>query len=281
MIRIISIVLYTIILSGVLSASLFAQNYLWLEESDSLNSIEYRIEPPPGFVRVAVDAGGFAAWLRGLPLKPEGARVLLFDGQPKRNQAAGAAVVDIDIGGRDLQQCADAVIRLRAEYLFAKGLYDRISFNFTSGDTAAYVRWRDGFRPRVRGGVVTWKKTARSDSSYWNFRVYLETVFTFAGSYSLERQLTPVEKISDIESGDVFIRGGFPGHAVIVVDVALNKTTGEKVFLLTQSYMPAQDIHVLTNPTAPVLSPWYDINFGDTLYTPEWIFLKSELRRFR
>jgi hypothetical protein len=32
-----------------------------------------RIAPPPGFVRAAVEPASFAAWLRGLPLKPAGA----------------------------------------------------------------------------------------------------------------------------------------------------------------------------------------------------------------
>ena len=52
--------------------------------------------------------------------------------------------------------------------------------------------------------------------------------------------------IENIEIGDVFIQGGFPGHAIIVVDLAENEV-GEKCFLVAQSYMPAQEIHVLKN----------------------------------
>ena len=57
--------------------------------------------------------------------------------------------------------------------------------------------------------------------------------------------------------GDVFIIGGSPGHAVIVVDMAVNPETHEKVFLLAQSYMPAQQIQLLKNNNDPDLSPWY------------------------
>ncbi len=50
--------------------------------------------------------------------------------------------------------------------------------------------------------------------------------------------------------------------------------------MIAQSYMPAQDIHVLKNLNNPEISPWYDSNFGDKLYTPEWTFDKSQLMRF-
>ena len=80
--------------------------------------------------------------------------------------------------------------------------------------------------------------------------------------------------------GDVFIRGGFPGDAVIVVNMAERADTGERLFLLAQSYMPAQDIHLLRNPTDAELSPWYPLTFGDRLRTPEYTFRRDELKRF-
>ncbi len=66
----------------------------------------------------------------------------------------------------------------------------------------------------------------------------------------------------------MFIKGGFPGHAVLVTDVVVNRATGERRFLLTQSYMPAQEIHVLINPAAADRSVWYGADFGETLVTP-------------
>jgi hypothetical protein len=54
---------------------------------------------------------------------------------------------------------------------------------------------------------------------------------------------------------------------------------GRRVCLLAQSYMPAQEIHVLRNP-AHAGSPWYEaVGTGD-LVTPVWVFRYSDLRRF-
>ena len=99
------------------------------------------------------------------------------------------------------------------------------------------------------------------------------------GSASLSKQLKPVIDFSDITPGDVLIRGGFPGHAVIVMDVAEN-IKGEKIFMLAQSYMPAQDIHILVNPADENLSPWYKVNDGMKIVTPEYLFYKNELKRW-
>ncbi len=75
--------------------------------------------------------------------------------------------------------------------------------------------------------------------------------------------------------------GGNPGHAVVVLDVAKNNDNGETVFMVAQSYMPAQEIQVLKNFNNPNISPWYNLNeVDDKFYTPEWTFSKDELMRF-
>jgi hypothetical protein len=254
--------------------------YPWLDHYDESETIAARFETPPGYLRDSLPPGSFGHWLRHLPLKPGKPPVMLHDGSRKGNQDAHVAVLDIDTGMRNLQQCADAVIRLRAEYLYSQARYDEIHFDFTSGDKAAFRRWIEGYRPVVNGNNVSWTKSAGRDSSYHVFRDYLNSVFTYAGSYSLSLELVEVDIVTDIETGDVFILGSFPGHAVIVLDVAANPASGEKVFLLAQSYMPAQDIHLLKNPVDPDLSPWYRTDFGNTLRTPEWIFRPSHLKRW-
>jgi hypothetical protein len=254
------------------------QPYGWSPVSKE--SIAARIAPPIGFEREPIPAGSFAEWLRGLPLKEGRPPVRLYNGQLKTNQDAHVAVLDIDTGARDLQQCADAVIRLRAEYLYSQRKSAAIHFDFTSGDQASFLRWSEGFRPRVIGNRVSWQKSAEADDSYRSFRAYLDVVFNYAGMASLERELSKVTTPQDLRGGDIFIQPGYPGHAVIVVDVARDRE-GRKVFLLAQSYMPAQDMQILRNPESRTLSPWYDANFGSVLRTPEWTFNASHLRRFR
>ncbi len=254
-------------------------DYRWLPASHGLDGVGERIPTPPGFTRDEVEDDSFAAWLRRLPLKPGRPEVRLHDGRRKGNQEAHAAVFEIDVGERDLQQCADATMRLRAEYLFARGREDEIAFDFTSGDEASYVRYRDGWRCSVDGNQVRWHQSAQPDPGYETFRRYMDLVFTYAGTHSLQKELTPVAAAAEVRPGDVFIQGGFPGHAVIVVDVARNAESGEVAFLLAQSYMPAQEIHLLRNPGA-ALSPWYVAEAGQNLITPEWTFAWSDLRRW-
>jgi len=233
-----------------------------------------------GFQRVVVEPNSFAAWLRKLPLKTDNNQVYLYNGTLKGNQNVHYRVIDMDVGHRDLQQCADAVIRLRAEYLLSQKAYQQIAFNFTSGDRAVFLQWVEGYRPVVNGNTVTWKRSARRDESYENFRKYLETVFTYAGSYSLSRELESVQNMDDIRIGDVFIQGGFPGHAILVVDMAISAKTGQTAIMLAQSYMPAQEMHVLLNVKSFWKNPWYIVRETDRLYTPEWTFDWTDLKRF-
>lgn len=252
--------------------------YSWLDHAP-VSSLVERAKVPAGFERVTVTPGSFGEWLRTLPVKTGKPDVMLFNGQPKNNQQVHALVLDIDTGNRDLQQCADAVMRLRAEYLYSSHQHKRISFNFTNGFTCDFTTWSKGYRPSVVGNKVSWKKSAAPDSSYQSFRKYLLQVFTYAGTQSLSQQMK-AKAMADLVPGDVFIRGGFPGHAVVVLDVAINKSTGQRIFLIAQSYMPAQDMHVLINPQNADRAPWYPVNFGQQLFTPEWTFSRDELRTF-
>ncbi|MCL6611325.1 MAG: DUF4846 domain-containing protein [Peptococcaceae bacterium] len=237
-----------------------------------------RISPPAGFTRVEAPDGSFGRYLRDLPLKPHGSQVKYYNGSVKTRDVY-EAVVDLDVGDRDLQQCADAVIRLRAEYLYRKGLYDRIHFNFTNGFRADYTTWMQGNRIVVEGNRAHWVKKAGYSSDYSSFRQYLDMVFAYAGTLSLSGEMKNVP-LEEMKIGDVFLKGEDPGHCAIVVDMAENRATGEKLFMLAQSYMPAQDIHILKNPRNGEISPWYPVNFGETLFTPEWSFNKNQLVRF-
>lgn len=240
-------------------------------------TIGERFRVPEGFTRIPVAAGSFADHLRNLPLKPDGAEVRYYDGRTKPNRGVYDAVLDVDIGNRDLQQCADAVMRLRAEYLYKEGRFTEISFNFANGFRADYRKWMDGYRVVVEDNQSYWVKKAAPSNTYQHFRRYLDIVFAYANTASLAKQTRPVA-VAKMEIGDFFVDRG---HAAIVVDMAENKETGAKLFLLAQSYMPAQEIQVLQNPMNDKLSPWYELSFGERLYTPEWTFTNNDLHRFQ
>ncbi|ABP66255.1 hypothetical protein Csac_0632 [Caldicellulosiruptor saccharolyticus DSM 8903] len=241
-------------------------------------TISERIKVPEGYQRVEVPRGSFAEFLRNLPLKPHGTKVKYYNGEEKPNDVY-VAVVDMDVGTRDLQQCADAVIRLYSEYLYKNRQYGKIHFNFTNGFRADFKKWMQGYRIRVEGNKAYWIKAAGYDDSYECFRKYLDMVFAYAGTLSLSQEMKRVP-LNDLQIGDVFLKGSDPGHCVIVVDMAQNPKTGEKIFLLAQSYMPAQDIHILKNPANEDGNPWYSVSFGDVLVTPEWQFTKDQVYRF-
>ena len=184
----------------------------------------------------------------------------------------------MEIGERNLQQCADAVMRLKAEYLYNSDQFNKIHFNFTNGFRVDYSEWMKGKRIVVEGNKSYWQKQTTPSNTYYSFRKYMDIIFAYAGTLSLSKEMTSVN-LKDMKIGDVFIQGGSPGHAVIVVDIAVD-SANNKVFLLAQSYMPAQDIHVLKNPNNKKISPWYNLDFEGDLVTPEWTFTKSDLKRF-
>lgn len=233
-----------------------------------------RFDVPQGFMRLKSEEESFAYYLQNLPLKQDGAKVKYFDGREKLNDVY-LAVVNFSLGDRDLQQCADAVIRLRAEYLYSMERYNEIHFNFVSGFNAAFSKWAAGSGISVNGSNVSWNTNSNNNSSYKSFQKYLDIVYAYASTLSLEKEL--IEKpFSDLAIGDVFIQGGSPGHCVIVVDMAVNENTGEKIFMLAQSYMPAQDIQILIGDSGG--SPWFSANIVDILKTPEWLFKVSDLK---
>ncbi len=105
-------------------------------------------------------------------------------------------------------------------------------------------------------------------------------MFSYANTRSLSHELISLDSIGEMRIGDVFIQTGNPyGHAVIVVDMAENLRAKEKVYMLAQSYMPAQDIQILVNRNDTRISPWYLLCNGH-INTPEWNFEPDNLKRF-
>jgi hypothetical protein len=238
--------------------------------------LEAAVPPPPGYTRVEVEKDTFGAWLRGLPLRPAGTPVRDFQGGEilAKDDSRLAAVAELDVGTSNLQQCADSIIRLHAEWLWAQGQKGRIGYRFTSGHMASWSQYAAGDRARISGSKVSWVRSAAADSSRASFRAYLDLIFTYSGTLSLQEEKNRPSR-ENLRPGDFFVLGGSPGHAVLVLDVAVN-AAGERVALLGQGFIPAQDFHILSPGQD---GPWFSLQ-GEQVATPFWKpFPWSALRR--
>lgn len=129
----------------------------------------------------------------------------------------------------------------------------------------------------LSGDTAQWVPSSSSDGSYQSLKKYLRLVFAYSGTATMEGETKKIAR-EDIRVGDVFIKGGSPGHVVMVVDVC-EREDGAKAFLLAQGYMPAQEFHVLKNPRHEQ-DPWYyEEEVEYPFETPEYTFDRGSLRR--
>lgn len=244
------------------------------------NTVRERFSPPEGYEWIEEKAGSFGYFIEHFRLKPYGTEILRYDGVPISTQHLHEAVFDMDTGNKDLQQCADAAIRMRAEYLYKAKRFDEIQFHFTSGDLLSWNDYKNGIRAFVNGNSVSFRKTAAVDDSYQSFRNYLDLIFNYAGTISLNRETRPVMKNSDLKTGDILITPGSPGHIVFISGVCENKD-GKRLFLLSEGFTPAQSVHVLSNPFNPYITPWYELNINaPETRTARYFFKPTNFRSF-
>ncbi len=243
-------------------------------------TIKTRIKAPQRFSWISSKAGTFGHYLENFPLKKPGSKILKFDGTPIATQNLHASVFDIDTGSGDLQQCADAIIRLRAEFLKKEGRENEIEFHYTSGHLLRWDDYKNGHRLVVKGNTVSPAVISVADESANSFQNYLKNIFTYAGTISINRETTPVTKTENLQTGDILITAGSPGHVVFITGTARNPA-GEKLFLLAQGFMPAQSIHILTNPFEREISPWYRLDADAAeINTARYLFKPVNFRRY-
>lgn len=261
-------------------------DYPWLDTmADAgplppLIRLDTRFPTPDGFTRVPVEPGSYAAWLRGLPVRTDRTHVLAYDG--RRLFRPSAAIVALDVGDRDLQQCADTVIRLHAEYRWHRGEADRVAYHFTSGDRSGWRDWRRGERFRIRGATVERYRGQARSNTWKSWRGWLTHLFRYAGTQSLRLDSDPLGD-RPFAAGDFMVHPGGPGHAVVVLDVAAHPD-GRRVALIGQGFMPAEDLHVLQMPGA-LNDVWFSLPAPGEgpIQTPSWPqpFGRAQARRFR
>ena len=214
---------------------------------------ETRILPPEGYVRTEAAEDSFLAFMRQQPVYENGSVIYEYDGT-YLSSANAAAVYTLSVGDEGYQQCADSIIRLWSEYFWATGQTKRIAFHLSNGFLCDYESWRKGKRVLAFGEWAQWVPLKFADDSEQQFHNYLVTVMRYAGTLSLEAESQPISA-QDAHAGDILCHGGTPGHAVVIVDEAVNEA-GERCFLLAQGYTPARSCHIITG-YGDTQNPWY------------------------
>ncbi|MDI1444045.1 DUF4846 domain-containing protein [Polyangium sp. 6x1] len=259
--------------AGAALADIFGK-YPWLEGGAAgmpapVDTLEKRFAPPPGFTRVSLAPDGFGAFLRTLPLAAKGTPVKSYRGDEIRADGHPnvAAVVAIDVGKADLQQCADAIVRLHAEWRWSRGHRDH-AYRTASGTKLEFQRYASGQRIRASGNRIELVPSAkRAAPTHALFRTWLDDVFGWTNTGALARDGERVA-LGELRPGDFFVLTGVPfGHTVLVLDMAKD-AAGRRAVLLGQSFVPAQNVHVLRPEPASV---WFVLDeAAGAITTPFW-----------
>ncbi len=242
-------------------------------------TLESRIHTPSGFKRVKAEEDSLVAFLRGYAMKEDGSPVLLYDGREKSRSDVAVAVFTLPLENEDLQQCADSVMRVWGEYYYQRGEYSKITFSLGGGFVANFQTWSEGDGIGIDDDRLFWKSNRQNDGSYESFKKFMRIVFAYSGTLNMAEDSRKINQ-EELQVGDIFIKGGSPGHVVMVVDICKDQD-GRKAFLLAQGYMPAQEFHVINNPLHDD-DPWYYVD--EIVYpfrTAEYTFPEGSLRRYK
>jgi hypothetical protein len=259
---------------GIITDVVTKPNYI-NSKGDSISS---RVRIPDGYKRTEYTPGSFQGYLRHYPLKPYGSKIINYDNSEYFAQHWHEAILEVPVPSNGLQQCADALMRIRSEYLWEQNRKDEIGFNFTSGHYCSWSKYAQGYRPKISGNKVIFHKTASPNSSKTNFYKYLNLIYTYAGTLSMHSELQKVQ-VKDIQIGDMLVKPGSPGHIEIIVDEIVNDQ-GDKMYLLAQGNTPAQNVCLLKNFEDTTISPWYRFEQNQPVYTPSYYFDKAIFIRF-
>lgn len=245
---------------------------------DSL-SIKTRVKLPKGYKRIVYAKGSFEDYLRNYKLKIFGSKIINYDDSEYFWQRGHIGVLEIPVLKNGLQQCADALIRIRSEYLWNTNRKDEIGFNFTSGHYCSWKKYAEGYRPKISGNKVSFHKTAPANPSEENFYKYLNLIYMYSGTLSLYNELKSIDA-KDLKIGDMLIKGGSPGHIVMIGDAIVNED-GDTLFLLFQGNTPAQSVHLVKNLGNSDISPWYQLENNAVIPVSNYTFGRSKFVRFK
>ena len=157
------------------------------------STIKTRVNLPEGYKRVSYSNGSYEDYLRNYKLKPFGSKIINYDDSEYFWQGGHVGILEVPVPKNGLQQCADALIRIRSEYLWESNRKDEIGFNFTSGHYCSWVAYAEGYRPKINGNKVSFHKTASVNTSKENFYKYLNLIYMYSGTLSLYNELKSID----------------------------------------------------------------------------------------
>lgn len=236
-------------------------------------TIGTRFNPPAGYKRVPVANDTFGKYLRDFELREYTTKPLAYDTAAKtlanNDSAPAVSVLDMDlINKSNLQESANSVIRLYAEFLYEKGRFDDIAFNLltTPAFRLDFRTWSEGGRLIEEGNSITWCKEhgdhckhrdVDTGTEYGIFKYYMQNVMLHSNISSLPSNMKSVS-MNEVTVGDVIV---YADSKVpdIIVDMAEN-ADGSKLLLIARGGNPASEIFVVRNESNADLNPWHDMN---------------------
>ncbi len=229
----------------------------FLHNSNRNNITINHIKLPDGFIRVRVQSDSFANWLRQLPLLPPGSPVYDYKNRIKKTgkDTTVAAVINMNIKGKNLDQCMDILMRLRTVYLIDQNQQEKIVFPLPDGKFLSWKKWESGYRPYFKGSHFYLRKMTIADSSEKNFEYYLRTIFEYTGTQAFYHYYNTIVYDS-LKIGDFIIKKNPQGHAVMIVDLAEDES-GNKIALFGQGDTPACQFYILNYKKD---NPWFPLN---------------------
>lgn len=205
------------------------------------------ILPPKGYSIIKYEQGSYAFYIQNLNLKSD-KTVLTYQKKDISSSYNVFHVIDMPLLFKsDLEQCADYVMRLWAEYHKENKILNKLYlFDYTG------------------------KKKLYYDASYGSFNNYLLKIFNYSNSYSLKAGCKVID-VKVLRPGDMIVQNnnGGIGHVSIILNIASNKNN-EKLYLVGYSFMPAQEIHIEKAVDQFGVDGWFTIE-GYLKYLSEYL----------
>lgn len=224
-------------------------------------TIENAIHPPPGYARVPLSAGSFAASLRQIELS--GQPVLLAgDGVTLLCDEEKVAVTVIAPFANTRDVGVDGIVRLWGEYLWKAGAQRSLSFPLDNGQIALWRDWKDGLRPRKKGGRFIFTQVTTPSGGYGSFQEFLSFVAEEMGALALRRESSIIAFDDSVTVGDILValRKESESRVGIILDVCKGPL-GERLYLLGTCGTPSTHLYIL-RPYSPVqgILEWFTLD---------------------